>query len=91
LNESIVVLKDVLVYIAMFIFMVLIIIFVEISYIRKHLKRLVEADIERAIRECGQQPFRRVYDESPWYRGEDGELHEKCVLKPREVKQEGDE
>jgi hypothetical protein len=85
LNESIVVLKDVLVYIAMFAFMVLILrIFVEISYIRKHLKRLVEADTERAIRECGQQPFKRVYDESPWYRGEDGELHEKCVLKPRE-------
>jgi hypothetical protein len=64
LNESIVVLKDVLVYIAMFAFMVLILrIFVEISHIRKHLKRLVEADTERAIRECGQQPFKQEGDE----------------------------
>ena len=64
MNESIVVLKDVLVYIAMFAFMVLILrIFVEISHIRKHLKRLVEADTERAIRECGQQPFKQEGDE----------------------------
>ena len=80
MNESIVLMKDVLVYIAMFAFLVLSLrIFTEISCIRKRIERWVEADTERAIRECGQQPFKQVYEErngSPYYLGEDGEWHE---------------
>ncbi|MEJ2753424.1 MAG: hypothetical protein P8169_12230 [Chloroflexota bacterium] len=37
------------------------------------------ADTERSIRECGQQQFKRVYEErdgTPWYLGKDGEWHE---------------
>jgi hypothetical protein len=64
MNESIVLMKDILVYIAMFAFLVLSLrIFAEISCIRKHIERWVEADTERAIRKCGQQPFKQVYEE----------------------------
>jgi hypothetical protein len=65
MNESIVLMKDVLVYIAMFAFLVISLrIFAEISCIRKRIERWVEADTERAIRECGQQPFKQVYEGS---------------------------
>lgn len=88
MNEVMFGIKDVLVYIAMFTFVVLLLrILGEVSCVRKRLEQWVEADTVRAAWMSGQQQF----DESPWYRGEDGELHEKCVLKPREVKQEGDE
>jgi hypothetical protein len=80
MNEVLFGIKDVLVYIAMFTFVVLILrILVEVSCVRKKLERLVEAETKRAIRECGQQPFKQVYEErngSPYYLGEDGEWHE---------------
>lgn len=81
MNESIVGMKDVLVCIAMFAFLVLMLrILVDLSFIRRRLESWVEADTERAIRKCGQQPFRRVYEErndgTPWHLGEDGEWHD---------------
>jgi hypothetical protein len=83
MNEVLIGIKDVLIYIAMFAFVVLLLrILAEVSCIRKRLEQWVEADTVRAAWMCEQQ-LKRV-DESPWYRGEDGELHEKCVLKPRE-------
>lgn len=80
MNESIVGMKDILVFIAMFAFLVLILrILADISCIRRRLESWLEAETERAIRKCGQQPLKRVYEErdgSPWHIGEDGEWHE---------------
>ena len=84
MNEVLFGIKDVLVYIAMFTFVVLLLrILAEVSCVRKRLEQWVEADTVRAAWMSGQQQFERVYEErngKPYYLGEDGEWHE---LAPR--------
>lgn len=81
MHESLITMKYVLICIAMFAFLVLMLrILAEVSCVRRKLESWVEAETERAIRKCEQQPFRRVYEEersgSPWHIGEDGEWHD---------------
>jgi hypothetical protein len=80
MNEVLFGIKDVLVYIAMFTFVVLLLrILAEVSCVRKRLEQWVEADTVRAAWISGQQQFERVYEErngKPYYLGEDGEWHE---------------
>lgn len=77
MHESLITMKYVLICIAMLAFLVLMLrILAEVSYVRRKLESWVEAETERAIRKCEQQPFKRVYEERedgvPWYLGEDG-------------------